>query len=274
MTNNGADFVAPSTAQATATATAEEIPWYELISDVPEPPEDAMQQEQTILEVMSVLQARYDNVPGALWCSQSNVIYDSAVPGSVLAPDGCVVFGLETDAKAIKRARRSYRIDEWGATPAFVLEVGSPSTAPRDLGEKRAIYARIGVQEYWRLDRYGESYPEPLTGERLVDGEYVPFELHTEPNGDVWSRSEVLDVDFFCRVDDEGEALFFLRDSVTGEWMNSLGDEKAAHAETEAARQAAEAQAAEARSQARTAEAQNRELRAELERLRRQLGKQ
>ena len=274
MTNNGADFVAPSTAQATATATAEEIPWYELISDVPEPPEDAMQQEQTILEVMSVLQARYDNVPGALWCSQSNVIYDSAVPGSVLAPDGCVVFGLETDAKDIKRARRSYRIDEWGATPAFVLEVGSPSTAPRDLGEKREIYARIGVQEYWRLDRYGESYPEPMMGERLVNGQYVPFELHTEPNGDVWSRSEALDVDFFCRMNEYGEALFFLRDSVTGEWLYTLGGEKAAHAETEAARQAAEAQAAEAQAQARAAEAQNRELRAELERLRRQLGKQ
>ena len=267
MTTTGAE------SDAQATTATEETPWYELISDVPEPPEDAMQQEETILEVMSILKARYDDVPGALWCSQSNVIYDSAVPGSVLAPDGCVVFGLETDARDIKRARRSYRIDEWGATPAFVLEVGSPSTANRDLGEKREIYARIGVQEYWRLDRYGESYPDPLQGERLVDGEYVPLELHTEPNGDVWSRSETLGLDFFCRVED-GEALFFLRDSATGEWLNTLGDEMAAHAQTRAARRDAEAQAREARAQAQAAEERNRELQAELERLRRQLDRQ
>ena len=39
----------------------------------------------------------------------------------------------------------------------------------------------MGAQEYWRLDRMGDNYGEPLVGERLVDGEYVRFELHTEP---------------------------------------------------------------------------------------------
>ena len=64
---------------------ADETPWYDLIDD-PEPPEDGMQQEDTILEVMSILKARYENVPGALWISQSNVIYDSDTPGSVVSP--------------------------------------------------------------------------------------------------------------------------------------------------------------------------------------------
>ena len=155
------------------TAAAGETPWYELISEVPEPPEDAMQQEDTILDVMSILKARYENVPGALWCSQSNIIYDSQTPGSVIAPDGMIVLGLNTDGKTIKRDRRIYRIDEWGVPPAFVLEVGSRSTAARDLGVKRDLYARIGVREYWRLDWAGESYPVPLEGERLVDGQYV-----------------------------------------------------------------------------------------------------
>ena len=72
-----------------------------------------------------------------------------------------------------------------------MLEVASESTAARDLGEKRDIYARMGAQEYWRLDRTGEYYGEPLVGERLVNGEYERFELHTEANGDIWSRSEV-----------------------------------------------------------------------------------
>ena len=283
----------------------EEIPWYDLIPDAPEPPEDAMQQVDTILEVMSILKARYENVPGALWFSQSNVIYNSDIPGSFVSPDGGLVLGLETDPRAIKRHHRSYRIDEWGQTPAFVLEVASESRAARDLGRKRTIYAQMGAREYWRLDPTGgEYYGEPLVGERLVNGEYERIELHRAANGDVWSRSEVLGVDFYYREDDEGYGVFLLRDSVTGEWLHDLGSEIEAHAQTEAARhaaemraqderqirqaaeaqaqaaeaqaqeaeeqaQAAEAQAQEAEARAQEAEARNRELQAELERLRR-----
>ena len=230
----------------------EEIPWYELINDAPEPPEDAMQQASTIHYVMAILQARYANDPTTLWSNQTNVIYDSEVPGSVVVPDGYIVFGV--DAETIETERRSYRIDEWGVAPAFVLEVASESTAHRDLGEKRELYARMGAQEYWRLDRHG-YYGEPLVGERLVDGEYVRFELHTEANGDEWSRSEVLGVDFYHRVED-GISWFLLRDSATGEWLGDLREEIEAHAETEARLQ--------------EQEARNRELEAELERLRRQ----
>ena len=264
---------APSASSATDAA---EIPWYELISDVPKPPEDAMQQVDTILEVMSILKARYENVPGALWFSQSNVIYDSDIPGSVVSPDGVVVLGLETDPRAIKRYRRSYRIDEWERPPAFVLEVASESTAPIDLGRKRTIYAQMGAQEYWRLDPTGgDYYGEPLVGERLVNGEYERFELHTEPNGDIWSRSEVLGVDFYYRVDGDGYPVFLLRDSVTGEWLNNLGGEIAARRvaefrarHEEERRHAAEMRAQDEQQMRQAAEARNRELQAELERLR------
>ena len=102
------------------------------------------------------------------------------------------------------------------------------------------------------------------------------FDLHTEPNGDTWSRSEVLGVDFYQRSED-GLSTFMLRDSATGEWLGDLSEEVEAHAQTKAARQEAEARAqeAEARAQeaearAQEAEARNRELLAELERLRRQ----
>ena len=265
---------------------AGEVPWYDLIPEVPEPPEDGMQQASIILYIMSILWARYKNDRTVLVSKETNVIYDSDVPGSFVVPDGYIVFGVDTDT--IEMYRRSYNIDEWGVVPAFVLEVASESTAGRDLGEKRALYARMGVQEYWRLDRHG-FYGEPLVGERLVDGEYMRFELHTESDGDVWSRSEVLGVDFYHRVED-GISWFLLRDSATGEWLGDLSEEVEAHAETEAARQAAEAarRVAEARAQeeeaarraaeARAAEEEaarmeaeqrNRELQAELERRRR-----
>ncbi len=255
MTTSGAKtdqaIIAPS-------ADVEEMPWYDLIDD-PEPPEDAMQQFRTIHVVISALLARYENDPDTLVAEQSNLVYDSAVRGSVVAPDAFVVFGV--DADSIERGRRSYRIDEWGPPPAFVLEVASESTAARDLGEKREIYARMGAQEYWRLDRTGEYYGEPLVGERLVNGEYERFELNTEANRDIWSRSEVLGVDFYYRAEDEAFGIFMLRDSATGEWLNTLGPEREARKVAEEARLAAEARA-------QAAEVRNRELQAELNRLR------
>ncbi len=241
---------AKATAKSARPPAADETPWYELINDAPEPPEDAMQQASTIHDVFYPLMARYEEDTTTLVSEQTNVIYDSAVPGSVVVPDVYVVFGV--DSETIERYRRSYRIDEWGVPPSFVMEVASESTAARDLGAKREIYARMGAREYWRLDRYREYYGELLVGERLVDGEYVRLDLHTEPDGAVWSRSEVLGVDFFCRVED-GIGRFSLRDSATGEWLNNPSEEVAA-------RQAAEARA--------------KELEAEVQRLRQQLNRQ
>ena len=244
---------------ASSATDADEIPWYDLLG-VPEPPEDGLVEDSVITLIKAILVARYANDPTALVLGPvTYLVYDSDRPGSFVAPDCYVMFGV--DAKLIQVHRQSYRIDEWGVTPAFVLEVASPSTAARDLGEKREIYARMGAQEYWRLDRNGEYYGEPLVGERLVDDEYVRFELHSEANGDVWSRSEALGVDFYHRVDEDGYGAFLLQDSGTGEWLNFLDREIAARQEAEA-----QAQAAETRAQA--AEARNRELEAELERLR------
>ena len=242
--------------QATAvpSVAVDERPWYELIPEVPEPPEDGMQQDDVITLVKAILMALFTDNPSALVFGPSvNLIYDSAVSGSFIVPDCCVVLGV--DAETIRHDRRSYRIDEWGQTPVFVLEVASESTAYRDLNEKREIYAQMGAREYWRLDATGgEYYEEPLVGERLVNGEYARFELHREPNDDIWSRSEALGVDFYYRVDEDGYGAFLLRDSETSEWLNDLGGEIAAR------------QAAEGRAQA--AEARNRELQAELDRLR------
>lgn len=257
------------TPPASSAIDAAEIPWYDLIPEVPEPPEDGMQQDDVITLVKAILMAFFAEDPTVLVFGPSvNLIYDSATPGSFIVPDCCVVLGVDTEA--IRRDRRSYRIDEWGQTPVFVLEVASESTASRDLGEKREIYALMGAQEYWRLDvTGGDYYGEPLVGERLVNGEYARFELRREANGDVWSRSEVLGVDFYWRMDDKGYGIFLLRNSETGEWLNDLSGEIAAHAKAEAARQEAEVARAQERDARLAAEQRNRELQAELERLRR-----
>ena len=188
------------------------VAWYDLMDEVPEPPEDGgMQQYDTIMYILAIIGARYADDPSALVAGSAVfIVYDSATPGSVVAPDAFVVFGVPE--RLIKRFRRLYRIDEWGPAPAFVLEVASESTAGRDVGVKREIYARMGALEYWRMDPSGgEYYGEALAGERLVDGEYERIEERVESDGDVWARSEVLGVDFYWRVGDEGYGEFLVR---------------------------------------------------------------
>jgi Uma2 family endonuclease len=46
--------------------------------------------------------------------------------------------------------------------PDLVVEILSPATKARDLGTKRKIYSRFGVQEYWIVD------PESETVETMV----------------------------------------------------------------------------------------------------------
>ena len=254
---------------APSATDAAEVPWYELIDEVPEPPEDGLVEDAVITLIKAILVARYASDPTTLVLGPATfLIYDSDTPGSLIAPDCYVMFGV--DADFIIDYRQSYRIEEWDVIPAFALEVASPSTARRDLTEKRELYAHIGIGEYWRLDKFRENYGEPLVGERLVNGEYERLELHSETNGDVWSRSEALGVDFYYRAENENLGIFLLRDSATGEWLNDLSVEIEARQAAEARAQEAETARQVAEARVREQEARNRELQAELERLRRQ----
>ncbi len=69
---------------------------------------------------------------------------------------------------------RSYRTWEVGA-PAWVLEILSYRTWKDDVGDKRALYARLGVKEYWFYDPEGVQLPDAagtLRGFRLRAGVY------------------------------------------------------------------------------------------------------
>lgn len=71
-------------------------------------------------------------------------------PTDVLLPDGGA---LQPDLVFV----RSERLGIVGRTaiegpPDIVVEVLSPTTRSRDLGRKKALYALLGVPEYWLVD--------------------------------------------------------------------------------------------------------------------------
>lgn len=88
---------------------------------------------------------------------------------------------VQPDLVWVGAHRRGIVRERVEGAPDLVVEVLSPATARRDLGEKLALYATAGVFEYWLLD------PEKRTCELLEnrDGAFVvrlPVEgIHRSP---------------------------------------------------------------------------------------------
>ena len=133
-----------------------------------------------------------------------------------VAPDVFVVPGAKGS-----HPRQSWMVWAEGAVPRFVLEVASKSTWTHDAGEKRRIYAEMGVWEYWRFDpENGKYFREVLIGERLVDGEYVRMEVRRGADGILRGHSEFLGLDLCVRPDGQ----IRLYDPAAGEWLLSHGE--------------------------------------------------
>jgi Uma2 family endonuclease len=103
-----------------------------------------------------------------------------------VAPDVFVVQGVA------KRKRRTYRLWEEGPPPSVVFEITSRGTRPEDLSTKRAVYAMLGVQEYFLYDPLGEYLRPPLQGYRLQDGGYQ--RRLPEADGGLTSQTLVLEL--------------------------------------------------------------------------------
>ncbi len=93
------------------------------------------------------------------------IYFEEGNPKAVVAPDVFVVLGVQ------QRQRRIYcSWREQNRLPDVVIELTSKKTRKADEVSKPALYARLGVREYFLFDPYGE-YLDPrlqaLTGERL-----------------------------------------------------------------------------------------------------------
>ena len=179
-----------------------------------------------------------------------------------VSPDLMVVFG------APKHVRSSYRLWEEPKAPDFVLEVASESTYRSDRGEKRDIYADMGVSEYWQCDPAGGYLDPPLLGFRLVEGRYVPIPVTAIEGSMLVGRSEVLGLELRLTPGAPVREVLRFHDPMRGEPLRSLREAEQGREEAER-RVDEEAQAREeAEVRLRQTQDRLRELEAELRALR------
>ena len=211
-----------------------DIDWASLDFDPDQLKERDMLQDPVLQEIGHVLSSHFLTTGrhGAdIFSNGTNICYDPNNLNVRVQPDYYVAFGV--DETSIRR-RRLYLPWEVGKVPEFALELASDTTYRNDLLRKPGIYARIGITEYWRFDPTGgELYGEPLYGGTLVDGEYQPIPLTTEPDGVLKGYSEVLGISL-CWIEDGNWLKFY--DPATGSYLSTIPELHAALAAERAAR--------------------------------------
>ena len=239
---------------------------------------DGMFQNPNILDAVTILKNRYKDDPTVFVDGGTIICYNPDNLNDRVFPDCYVAFDVPAGAIF---AQNGYLTWQVGKPPDFALEIASKSTARRDITDKRELYERIGVKEYWRFDPSGgDYYGTSLAADRLLDGAYEPIETSVSADGMVSAHSALLGLSLcvqegmhpIAREVRMNRLLFY--DPDTGAYLQNLEEMQSELAELQARTREAKAELAE--TQARTREvkaelaetqARTREVKAELRRL-------
>ncbi|MFP5285596.1 MAG: Uma2 family endonuclease [Thermoanaerobaculia bacterium] len=132
-------------------------------------------------DLIQGLERRYRDVPD-VWVGGNLFLYfEQGRPQAVVAPDVLLVKGVR------KWDRPIYKLWEEDRVPSLVVEVTSESTRDEDLSKKKNIYQRLGVEEYFLFDPYGDYLEPRLQGQRLEGGRYV--QMVPQPDGSLASAT-------------------------------------------------------------------------------------
>ncbi|HLB49435.1 MAG TPA: Uma2 family endonuclease [Anaerolineales bacterium] len=153
--------------------------------------------------------------------------YEEGNPAASVSPDVFVVKGVP------KGERRTYRVWVEKRPPLVVFEFTSRSTRLEDSGNKKALYAMLGVSEYFLCDPLSEYLQPPMQGFTLERGDYR--RLPEESDGTVISRELGL------RLKMEGSQLRLVVIATGEQLLTPAEAQEKARAEAKA-RQAAEAE--------------------------------
>ena len=178
-----------------------------------------------ILGALAILRGHFEDHPDIYVSGDLLIYYEEGNPAKSVAPDVFVVLG------APQHNRMTYKLWEEPKAPDFVLEVASKNTWKQDVGPKRALYAELGIQEYWMFDPKDEYFDPPLQGLTLQDGRYRPLPACVEKGRRTLS-SAVLGMDLWI---DDGMLRF--RDAGTGEVSRTWSEHRVAHRQEQAARE-------------------------------------
>jgi Uma2 family endonuclease len=119
---------------------------------------------QAVLDLIHTLGRRYADVPDVYVWGNMLLYYVEGNPAACVAPDLFLVKGVD------KRVRRVYKLWEEGRVPSLVIEVTSKSTRDEDMNLKKGLYERLGVEEYFLFDPFGEYLRPRLQGYRRENG--------------------------------------------------------------------------------------------------------
>jgi Uma2 family endonuclease len=186
------------------------------------------------IDLIQGLRRRYRDDANVYVVGDMFLYYVQGDPRAVVSPDVFLVHGVPKTPR-----RRIYKLWEEGKAPSLAIEVTSDSTRDEDVRKKKAIYERLGIEEYFLFDPLGDYLTPRLQGYRLAEGRYQ--RLPADPDGSLRSLTTGL----ILRPVDSGLRLV---DAETGEpipWEGELDDRLRA-AEERADREAAARKAAEA----------------------------
>lgn len=177
---------------------------------------------QVLEDLRFALARRYADVPDVYVWGNLFLYYREGDPKACVAPDVFLVRGV---GKRKDNRRRTYKLwEEGGRVPSLVIELTSESTRDEDV-EKKKLYERLGVEEYFLFDPFGEYARPRLQGFRLEGGRYQP--LLQGVDGSLESRTTGL------VLKPEGPRLR-LRDKETGEVLLWAEEEAEARLAAEA----------------------------------------
>jgi Uma2 family endonuclease len=125
----------------------------------------------SMTEIREVVSDHFTDVPNVLVASNIVMYYEKGNPRARRDPDILVAKGVKGPHK-----RLSYRVWEERRLPRVLFEVASRKTWRVDIGEKRVLYAKLGIREYFVFDPHNRYLNPPLQGFRSVNGKSVPIE--------------------------------------------------------------------------------------------------
>ncbi len=142
--------------------------------DTPYPTSDGRPMGETdlhrdlIMDLIHCLELHYQDQSEVYVSGNILMFYEEGNRRRHLSPDVLVVLGRP------KTRRENYKVWEEGKPPDLVIEVTSASTRSEDFGEKRGLYAMIGVRELVLFDPREEYLKPRLRLYRLRGEDYLP----------------------------------------------------------------------------------------------------